>query len=255
MVCYIAQHLVTWKKKDSTLLPQDIAIIKIARNDLKYENHLTYKDSLGNVISKNKITSIDNFQLGKDYYVNRNGIVNEIVFRKINFKDILLEYHEIIKKSYNPFENFSFIEIKEEQIDSVLYKVYKSDQEVRSTGSTEEIRETDLRNKILVLSILKKYGYPKPKTFNINSVLAIFLTIQHGDSELRAYYYPELLNSALNEELSMRAIAVLEDRMLTDMGRNQVYGTQFSFIETLSIQDSSKVNDLRKSRDLDPLWW
>lgn len=52
----------------------------------------------------------------------------------------------------------------------------------------------------------------------------------------------------------MRAIAVLEDRMLTDMGRNQVYGTQFSFIETLSIQDSSKVNDLRKSRDLDPLW-
>ncbi len=237
-----------------TLLTHDEVIVKITNKELYFDKKIVYRDSNYNILKKSNFKTVDTSYLGKDFFVDDQEMVKEIRFRPLNFRDRILKIHRRAKKYYDPSKDFSIIDIDSTKIDSILADVYKTDQEVRNTGSTEEIRSTDKKNRIFVVSILHKYGFPKQENLKGNSIWAIFLTIQHASPELRAYYYGDLLCSAIHGDLPLQAIALLEDRILRDYGYDQVYGTQRSSIGDLPIEDSTKVNERRKERGLDPLF-
>lgn len=231
-------------------VPATIQVLKEQKIDY---NNVVFKDSNNNIL-KDFDLRYYNDVYGKEYYVDQNADVKEIRFRPITYKDRLVRIHIQVTKE-EALKNIDLIQIDSSKVKSILTDVFNTDQKVRNTGSTEEIRRTDTKNRQIVISILEKYGFPKKEAVGEKGVLAVFLTIQHNSPELRAYYYPLFLEAAEKEDIGLFAIAMLEDRILNDYGFMQVYGTQQSAIEKLPIKDSLKVNERRVKMGLEPLVW
>ena len=79
---------------------------------------------------------------------------------------------------------------------------------------------------------------------------AVFLVIQHASKELREKYFPLIKASAEKGELTLRVVAMMEDRMLMEKGKKQKYGTQLiSYndgpLRLHPIEDEANVNKRR----------
>lgn len=126
-----------------------------------------------------------------------------------------------------------------QEIDATLCRVGKADQQARlgwvnySMGAMTqeqaieyalEQERTDSTNLAIVERILDAYGWPSSLSEEANS--AIFLVIDHSNLETMKKYQPVFQDAVKKGYIQMDDLVTMEDRMLMNSGKPQVYGTQ-----------------------------
>jgi hypothetical protein len=107
--------------------------------------------------------------------------------------------------------------------------------------------------------LLKEYGWPKYSTVGKLAADAPLLVINHHESDsVRLKYLPQIKQSCLEKEGSCLEFAKIQDRILVNNNKLQIYGMQFRYnaernLEPFPIKDPEYVDQRRKKIGLEPL--
>lgn len=162
------------------------------------------------------------------------------------------------------------------QYDRILEEVYDKDQAVREWTSgmaslsadeivaySTEMALTDSLNQVTVFGILDKEGWPARLSDKANQ--AIWLVIDHSDLAARSKYLDLVKAKAEEGVLDKSDYAVLNDRVLMEEGKPQIYGTQIKMAATFvgedltmqlylwPVEDPAALDSLRSSVSLSPI--
>lgn len=142
------------------------------------------------------------------------------------------------------------------QLDSVHKRFgWKSDQ-VQSL--LKEIHIQDSINLVRIKNIIGTYGWLGPEEVGKQGAETIFLVIQHADSLTQVTYFPVMQEAVRKGKARPQDLALLEDRIFTKQGKEQVYGSQVRINEAgryefFPIRDEPNVNKRRAAVGLQPL--
>ena len=215
---------------------------------------LTIRDVSGGIIDKDSLISL---QMTGDYFVDfmldEGDNIVEGLIRPITAedKDFILR----INIAYNEGPPPEDVDLDCDNLDTVLREVERLDQAVRSGGEIkEEWGDVDQSNLDIVLNIIEKCGMPEVA----NQVKAIWLVIQHAPARYRERLFPEFEYAAENGYLSKSSLALMEDRILMDMEKPQIYGSQVTRLEgedwkLYDLMDPETVDRRRAEVGLGPL--
>lgn len=145
----------------------------------------------------------------------------------------------------------------------------KKDSLINTLNIPKEVVEKDIYalmnkidsiNLIEVENIIEEFGYPAKELVGEPANEAVFYVIQH--SSKIEQYLPIIKEAANNGDISMRKLAMMEDRHLMQKGKEQIYGTQIYGEEDVNgnfiyfvwpIQKPDSVNSLRKKIGLESI--
>jgi len=146
--------------------------------------------------------------------------------------------------------------------------ILQEDQGVRKKLSTtppsermqlfREMRQIDSVNQVKVKAILNRYGWLPQSKVGEKAADALFFVVQHADTDLMEKYLPELQRLAQQGEARKTHAAMMEDRILMNRRKKQIYGTQ-AFSNQLTqgrfliwpIADYPNVNKRRQEAGFD----
>lgn len=116
----------------------------------------------------------------------------------------------------------------------------------------------DSLNLIELKKIIDTYGWLGPDEVGTRGASTIFLVIQHADSLTQVTYFPIMQQAVKKGKAKPQDLALLEDRILTKQGKEQVYGSQVRIneagkFEFFPIKDELNVNKRRATVGLGPL--
>jgi hypothetical protein len=122
----------------------------------------------------------------------------------------------------------------------------------------KKIHVQDSINLIKVKKIIDMHGWVGPDEVGKQGARTIFLVIQHADSLTQVTFLPLMQEAVKNGKASPQDLALLEDRVLTKQGKEQIYGSQVRTnekgnYEFFPIKDEINVNKRRASVGLEPL--
>ena len=131
-------------------------------------------------------------------------------------------------------------------------------QSVQMDSLFKRMRHIDSINLSKVKQIINTYGWLGPQEVGKKGAQTLFLVIQHSDSLTQVTYLPVLRKAVKEGKAKPQELALLEDRVLTQQGRKQIYGSQLRVNEAgkyefFPIEDEINVNKRRASVGLDPL--
>ena len=122
-----------------------------------------------------------------------------------------------------------------------------------------KINYQDSVNLLRVKNIIDSHGWLGPDEVGQQGATTIFLVIQHADSLTQVTYVPKMREAVKKGKAQPQNLALLEDRILTNQGKEQIYGSQVrrndqtGKFEFFPIQDEANVNKRRASVGLQPL--
>ncbi len=168
---------------------------------------------------------------------------------------------ERILEEEAPFNiSYKRVEINCPEKDSILYRLFHSDQNIRKGGGGNMV-EIDEQNFSTLASLIDQCGWPKfdssiydVKTFeewNIRS--AMFLVLQHSGKYRMSKYYFNIKNDVEHNILDKGSLALYQDRLLLDYDLPQVYGTQIVYGELGKLWNPENVNKRRSAMELPPI--
>jgi hypothetical protein len=182
-------------------VPYDEYLSMINENRMPDRESVTILDPFGHEISQDSLSRLaGKIHLDEEWYRNEEG--------------------QVVEMRYKPKPPIPEIEINCESIDSQLDSIYQLDQASRNSRTYDP--GTDYTNLVTVVNILKQCGMPESRS----SVNTIFLVIQHNHSIYQKKYIDTLKKAAEQGLLSKSSIAMMEDRILVDEGKPQIYGSQ-----------------------------
>jgi hypothetical protein len=116
----------------------------------------------------------------------------------------------------------------------------------------------DSLNLIIVKEILGRHSWPGPDEVGERASTAVFLVIQHSDSLTQLTCLPLMRTAVQLGAARAEDLALLEDRILTEQGKPQIYGSQVRMDTTgkasfFPILDEVNVNRRRATVGLGPL--
>jgi hypothetical protein len=201
-------------------------LIERAKNKefIDIEN-LIYKNEVGTIISFDSVRKLPNNEYTADRYINKEGLVKEMVLRKSTKSD--KEFQAKLMQAYNYVPPIKIIEIDCEKKAEILEEIYGLDQNMRLNNNNFDPK-VDRQNLIKVVSLIENCGMPTIKEVSKKQMSAIWLVFQHGDNTSRKKYFPLLKKSAKNGDLNKSNIALMQDRILMIDGKPQIYGSQIS---------------------------
>lgn len=107
--------------------------------------------------------------------------------------------------------------------------------------------------------LLKSEGWPKISEVGYHAASAAFLVIQHSDSALQSKYLPVIHQLCLEREASWQWYALMYDRLQTERGKPQKYGSQVRYnnttkkYELFPLEDEARVDEWRREAGMGPL--
>ncbi len=108
-----------------------------------------------------------------------------------------------------------------------------------------------------LLPLLDQYGWPTATQVTEIAAAGAALIINHASYELRAKYFPMLKEAFEKGEAQPLRFAKMQDRLLVEEGKEQLYGTQIKFEELVRspfpIKDPENVDKRREAIGLGPL--
>ncbi|MEL4309136.1 hypothetical protein JMA43_13645 [Joostella sp. CR20] len=113
--------------------------------------------------------------------------------------------------------------ISEEDKTELITKMNLSKKAVE-TDIYSLMREIDSINLVEVEKIIQEFGYPGKELVGEPANETVFYVIQHSDKIEQ--YLPIIRKAANNGDISMRKLAMMEDRYLMQNRKEQIYGTQ-----------------------------
>lgn len=121
----------------------------------------------------------------------------------------------------------SKLEVGFNQDQSIRKEIMAKMKKGQNTDSLHQVMSIiDSSNQVLALSFLESYGWPKISEIGKPVCYGIFYIVQHGDLEIMKTYLPQLQEMAEQGEAKMTHFAMMKDRVLTEGGKKQIYGTQ-----------------------------
>lgn len=120
---------------------------------------------------------------------------------------------------------------------------------------------TDSLNMIAAKLIIRKYGFPGYSLVGTDGTDGFWAIIQHCDNDV---IFQQKVLSLMDKEVKRHnapgeKFALLQDRVLINQGRKQLYGTQVRLdlkthrAKPLPVQDSLNVDSRRKAVGLSPM--
>jgi hypothetical protein len=118
-----------------------------------------------------------------------------------------------------------------------LEEILRLDQSVRQEQSQNEnsedrmkqMMQTDSINLLKVVRIIEQYGWLGPEEVGKDGNQALFLVIQHADRPTQEKYLPVMREAVKFGKAEFSELAMLEDRVLINQKRKQIYGSQIGF--------------------------
>ncbi len=108
-----------------------------------------------------------------------------------------------------------------------------------------------------LIGLLDEYGWPTTSSVTEFAAAGAALIINHASHSLREKYFPFLKKAFLNGEAQPLRYAKMQDRLLVEKGRKQLFGTQIKFSdlkkEPFPIEAAEYVDKRRKAIGLGPL--
>jgi hypothetical protein len=122
----------------------------------------------------------------------------------------------------------------------------------------ESISCNDSADLECVIGILGRRSWPSPDEVGERASMAIFLVLQHADSGIHAIYVPLMRAAVQRGAARPEDLALMEDRLLTEQGKPQLYGSQVRTdpngkASFFPIADELNVDKRRASVGLEPL--
>ncbi|MEJ5963776.1 DUF6624 domain-containing protein [Pedobacter immunditicola] len=205
----------------------------------------------GNYIDYNRLISDSSFT-----YLHKNGRWN-IILNKLK-KIEQAQAVEIDKPLSEELERvFEQDQMYRDSVDSL------SKQEGNNSAKVNEeiakMLKVDSINLKIVSGILDKYGWLGPKRVGRKASIAIFLVIQHSDLNTQLKYLPMLKAAVSYGEVDAIDLAYLQDRILLQQNKRQIYGTQIGVVQltgqkyVLPLLDPLNVDKRRAQIGLEPL--
>jgi hypothetical protein len=113
----------------------------------------------------------------------------------------------------------------------------------------------DKKNTERMKEIVSEIGWPTISKVGGKSSLNAWVIVQHADHDIEFQKYClSLMGKEVQEEVSQKNIAYLEDRVRVHSGQPQIYGTQFKLIDGKfipdEIEDPEHVDERRKKMGL-----
>lgn len=141
-------------------------------------------------------------------------------------------------------------------IDSISKKFGSDSRQMDSLW--EEMSFNDSADLVRVEEILARREWPSPDEVGQRAATAVFLVIQHSDSMVHATYLPRMRAAVQRGDAEPEHLALLEDRLLTEQGKPQIYGSQVRTDNKgksafFPIADEPNVDKRRTSVGLEPL--
>ncbi|MGN7785655.1 DUF6624 domain-containing protein [Niabella sp. 22666] len=122
----------------------------------------------------------------------------------------------------------------------------------------KKIRFADSINRVRIFMLLDTAGWPAKSVIGVEGATTIWAVIQHAKDEDREKYFPVLQKAVQDSNLEAKYLAYTEDRIRTDKGLKQKYGTQFwqelggkSYLQP--VENPGKVDSLRNTVSLSPV--
>lgn len=115
-----------------------------------------------------------------------------------------------------------------EQIIKDLEQMAQEDQEVLASDDSDKQKEVLTRNTKKLKGIINNFGWPTISKFGQKAATAAWLITQHSDHDLE--FQKQVLQTLKflpRNEVLLKNIAYLEDRVLVGANKPQLYGTQF----------------------------
>jgi hypothetical protein len=142
------------------------------------------------------------------------------------------------------------------KLDSLSKKYGWKSEQVQSLVKTLMIQ--DSINLAKIKHIIASHGWLGPDEVGKQGAQTIFLVIQHADSLTQVTYLPLMQDAVKKGKARPQDLALLEDRILTNQGKEQIYGSQLKTNEAgkyefFPIVDEQNVNKRRASVGLPPL--
>jgi hypothetical protein len=122
----------------------------------------------------------------------------------------------------------------------------------------EDMSAKDSADLVRVEEILARREWPSPDEVGERASTAVFLVIQHSDSMVHARYLPRMRAAVQRGDAQPEHLALLEDRLLTEQGKPQLYGSQVRTDDKgksafFPIADEPNVDKRRAAVGLEPL--
>lgn len=157
--------------------------------------------------------------------------------------------------------------VREPALQQELVRMAAVDQQSRGPGgrapqdsaAARAQREADLANLRRLEEIVAAHGWPGVSLVGEEGSRAAFLVLQHGDVDTQERYLPRVKQAAEAREIAPALAAMLEDRVLMQRGREQIYGTQLRVdpatrrMSLWPVRDEAGVDQRRASVGLDSL--
>lgn len=147
----------------------------------------------------------------------------------------------------------------------ILDSIYIADQQYRSLTDSKlystHIKEQSLIDSLnlkKVTSIIDRYGWMNPYDVGVIGAKAINLVMAHSDITTKRKYYPGMFKALVAGKISYESYALFEDKMNTQTGRLQYYGTQVQYytngkVFLLPVYEPDSLDARRKKMYLEPV--
>jgi hypothetical protein len=141
-------------------------------------------------------------------------------------------------------------------IDSLEKRFGRDSRQMDSLWDVME--KKDSLNLIIIKEVLGRHSWPGPDEVGERASMAVFLVIQHSDSLTQVTYLPAMRTAVQLGAARAEDLALLEDRVLTEQGKPQIYGSQVRMDSAgkasfFPILDEINVNRRRATVGLGPL--
>lgn len=246
--------ILSCKQESNAMTDQELTPISYEEmTDLVLENKLVmtddvvYLDREGKTLDAAQKNSFSDQLPDALWFIDQNNVLI-----KVQLQDP--EQARIALKKSPVFKDIDKVDCTD--LKRILEKIYDRDQEHRASDLLDP--EMDTNNLKYVTQIIDKCGMPTLETAGKKGMTAIWLVIQHADGEVRKAYFPMLLEASKKGDLERQDIALMQDRMLMDAGKPQLYGSQVIMengvnYELYDLKDPETVDKRRAIMGMGPL--
>ncbi len=92
-----------------------------------------------------------------------------------------------------------------------------------------EQQKLDSVNQIMIIDIIKKYGFKGPQQFGMHGYFAFVKVMQHSRKKIQEYIYPLYVKAFKDSCLGGPDLALFEDRINVHRNRMQYFGSQIRY--------------------------
>jgi hypothetical protein len=133
-----------------------------------------------------------------------------------------------------------------------LGAAYERNDTAEANQTWKKLKPVDSVNLKQLEAIMDRIGWPTASKVGKRGASTAFLVIDHAPREIMEKYFPLLEDAAKKGEASLPDYATMRDRILTNRGKKQIYGTQKYWSDKenkfvfFPIEDEKNVNARRK---------